>query len=50
MLVSDIGLFGLVIGSCYFCYIFFEEEIGILNVGAGELLLCFVWKAVRMGW
>ena len=50
MLVSDIGLSGLVIGSRHLRHISFEEETGILNVGAGELLPRLAWKAARMGW
>ncbi|MEB3343094.1 MAG: UDP-N-acetylmuramate dehydrogenase [Okeania sp.] len=50
MLVSDSGLSGLVIGSCKLRYINFEEETGLLTVGAGESLPRLAWKAARMGW
>ena len=50
MLVSDSGLSGLVISSRHLRHISFEEETGLLHVGAGELLPRLSWKAARMGW
>ena len=50
ILVSDSGLSGLVIGSRYLRHISFEQETGLLSVGAGEFLPRLAWKAARMGW
>ncbi|MCL2925682.1 MAG: UDP-N-acetylmuramate dehydrogenase [Trichodesmium sp. MAG_R04] len=50
MLVSDSGLSGLVISSRHLRHISFEEETGLLHVGAGEFLPRLSWKAARMGW
>ncbi|NET45230.1 UDP-N-acetylmuramate dehydrogenase [Okeania sp. SIO2B3] len=50
MLVSDSGLPGLVISSRNLRHINFEQETGLLTVGAGESLPRIAWKAARMGW
>ncbi|NES67811.1 MAG: FAD-binding protein, partial [Okeania sp. SIO2D1] len=50
MLVSDRGLPGLVISSRNLRHINFEQETGLLTVGAGESLPRIAWKAARMGW
>ncbi len=50
LLVSDSGLPGLVIGSRYLRHINFEQETGLLTVGAGESLPRLAWKAAKMGW
>ncbi|MGK7919420.1 MAG: UDP-N-acetylmuramate dehydrogenase, partial [Trichodesmium sp.] len=50
LLVSDSGLPGLVIGSRNLRYMNFEQETGLLTVGAGESLPRLAWKAAKMGW
>lgn len=50
ILLSDRGLAGLVIGSRNLRHINFEQETGLLTVGAGESLPRLAWKAARRGW
>jgi UDP-N-acetylmuramate dehydrogenase len=50
LLISDGGLPGLVIGSRHLRHINFEQETGLLTVGAGESLPRLAWKAAKMGW
>ncbi len=49
ILVSDRGLAGLVVASRNLRYINFEQETGLLTVGAGESLPRLAWKAAKMG-
>ena len=50
LLISDSGLPGLVIGSRNLRYMNFQQETGLLTVGAGESLPRLAWKAAKMGW
>ena len=50
ILVSDRGLAGLVVASRNLRHINFEQETGLLTVGAGESLPRLAWKAAKMGW
>lgn len=50
LLISDEGLPGLVINSKYLRHSQFNEETGLLTVGAGESIPRLAWQAARMGW
>jgi len=50
LLISDEGLPGLVINSKYLRHSQFDEETGLLTVGAGESIPRLAWQAARMGW
>lgn len=50
LLISDEGLSGLVINSKYLRHSQFDEETGLLTVGAGESIPRLAWQAARMGW
>ncbi len=49
LLISDLGLSGLVIGTRYLRQTHFDPETGQLTAAAGEALPRLAWKAARLG-
>ena len=50
LLVSDQGLPGLVICTRYLRHIEFDEDTGLVTVGAGEPIARLAWQAAKRGW
>ncbi|NEP14241.1 MAG: UDP-N-acetylmuramate dehydrogenase [Symploca sp. SIO2C1] len=50
LLVSDQGLPGLVICTRYLRHIEFDNDTGLVTVGAGEPIARLAWQAAKRGW
>jgi UDP-N-acetylmuramate dehydrogenase len=50
LLISDLGLSGLVIGTRYLRQNHFDPQTGRLTASAGEALPRLAWTAARLGW
>lgn len=50
LLISDTGLFGLVIGTRRLRHSHFDLETGRVTVASGESLPRLAWKVARLGW